>query len=74
MHRYISSEDALLKRRRAFAHQPVAWFRNPYAQLVLVRCCIPQPVKLEFGQSAIRGELCAKHDIAWQGIPEAPSV
>ena len=39
--RYISSDDVLLKRRKAFAHQPVTWFRNPYAQLVLVCSCAP---------------------------------
>ena len=39
LHRYLSNEDPLLKRRQPYAGKPVTWFRNPYAQLVLVRNC-----------------------------------
>jgi hypothetical protein len=34
--RYLNHDDALLRKRRPYAKQPVTWFRNPYAHLVLV--------------------------------------
>ncbi|BDA42989.1 Trafficking protein particle complex subunit 10 [Coccomyxa sp. Obi] len=33
---YLNNDDALLRKRRPHAKQPVTWFRNPYALLVLV--------------------------------------
>ena len=67
--RYLAASDPHLQKLRQFAHSSVTWFRNPYAQLVLVSC-----EDYEEYKRGMRLQLKAMVDAEATRTPSAPEL